>query len=51
MQKKQQMLQELPVALAQVKPGDTSENLLNQIKKSFYFLYHAKKLLKKYTKV
>ena len=51
MKKIQQMLQGLPVALAQVKPDDTSENLLNEIKKSFYFLYHAKKLLRKYTKV
>ena len=28
-----QMLQKLPIALAQVKSGDTSENLLNEIRK------------------
>ena len=27
-----QMLQRLPISLAQVKPGNTSENLLNEIR-------------------
>ena len=30
-----QMLQRLPIALAQVKAGNTSKNLLNEIKKSY----------------
>ena len=33
------MLQRLPVALAQVKAGNTSENLLNEIHQIIYFLY------------
>ena len=31
-----QMLQRLPIALAQVKAGDTSENLLNEIRQIIY---------------
>ena len=38
-----QMLQRLPIALAQVKADSTSENLLNEIRKIIYFLYRAKK--------
>ena len=34
-----QMLQRLPIALAQVKAGNTSENLLNEIKQIIYSLY------------
>ena len=34
-----QMLQRLPVALAQVKAGNTSENLLNEIRKILYSMY------------
>ena len=34
-----QMLQRLPIALAQVKAGNTSENLLNEISQIIYFLY------------
>ena len=37
------MLQKLPVALAQVKADNTSENLLNGIRKINYFLYRAKR--------
>ena len=33
-----QKLQRLPIALAQVKAGNTSENLLNEIRKIIYFL-------------
>ena len=33
------MLQRLPIALAQVKAGDTSENVLNDIKQIIYSLY------------
>ena len=42
-----QMLQKLPIALAQVKTGNNSENLLNEIRKIIYSLYHSKKLLRK----
>ena len=37
-----QMLQRFPIALAQVKSGNTSENLLNEIGKIIYSLYRAK---------
>ena len=33
------MLQRLPIALAQVKAGNTSENLLNEIRQIIYSLY------------
>ena len=43
-----QMLSKLPIALGQLKSGNTSENLLNEIK--LYFLWiEQNKLLKKYT--
>ena len=38
-----QMLQRLPIFLAQVKAGNTSENLLNEIRQIVYSLYRAKK--------
>ena len=41
------MLQRLPIALAQVKASNTSENLLNEIKQEIYSLYRAKKVTKK----
>ena len=44
-----QMLQRLPIALAQVKAGNNSESLLNEIKLIVYSLYNKNKLLKKYT--
>ena len=44
-----QMLQRLPIALAQVKAGNNSENLSNEIRQTVYSLYQSKKLLKKYT--
>ena len=34
-----QMLQRLPIALAQVKAGNTSENLLHEIRQIIYSLY------------
>ena len=34
-----QMLQKIPIGLAQVKAGSTSENLLNKIRKIIYSLY------------
>ena len=42
-----QMLQRLPVALAQIKAGNNSERLLNEIRQMVYSLYHSKKITKK----
>ena len=42
------MLQRLPIALEQIKFGNTSENLLNKIKQIMYSLYRGKDLPKKY---
>ena len=42
-----QMLQRFPIALAQVKAGDTFENLLNEIRQIIYSLYRAKEITKK----
>ena len=39
-----QILQRLPIAPAQVKADDTSENLLNKICQITYFLYQAKEI-------
>ena len=33
------MLQRLPIALAQVKAGNKSGNLLNEVRQIIYFLY------------
>ena len=38
-----QMLQRLPIALAQVKTGNISESLLNEIRQIVYSLYQSKK--------
>ena len=40
------MLQRSPIALAQVKAHDTSENLPNEIRQIIYFLYWAKEITK-----
>ena len=42
-----QMLQRLPMALAQVKAGNNSESLLNEIRQIVYFLYQSKQITKK----
>ena len=42
-----QILQRLPIALAQVKVGNTSENLSNKIRQIIYSLYQAKEITKK----
>ena len=42
-----QLLQKLPIALAQVKTGNNSENLLNEIRQIFYSLYQSKEITKK----
>ena len=44
-----QMLQRLPVALVQVKAGNNSESLLNEIRQIVYSLYQSKEITKKYT--
>ena len=36
------MFRRLPIALAQVKVGNTSENLLNEIRQIIYSLYKGK---------
>ena len=41
------MLQRLPIALAQVKAGNISENLLNEIRQIIYSLYRAKEITQK----
>ena len=41
------ILQRLSVALAQVKAGNMSGNLLNQIRQIIYSLYWAKEITKK----
>ena len=38
-----QMLQRLPIALAQVKAGNNSEKILNEIREIFYSKYQSKK--------
>ena len=42
-----QMLQRLPIALAQVKAGNNSENVLNEIRQIIYSLYQSKEITKK----
>ena len=41
------MIQRLLIALAQVKTCNTSENLLNEIRKIIYSLYSEKEVTKK----
>ena len=42
-----QMLQRLPIALAQVKAGNNSESLLNEIRRIVYSLNKSKQITKK----
>ena len=42
-----QMLQRLPIALAQIKAGNNSESLLNEIRQIAYSLYQSKQITKK----
>ena len=42
-----QMLKRLPIALAQIKAGNNSESLLNEIRQIVYSLYRSKKITKK----
>ena len=43
-----QLFQRLPIAIAHVKAGDNSENLLNEIRQIVYSLYQLKEITKKY---
>ena len=42
-----QIPQRLPIALAQVKAGNNSKNLLNEIRQIIYSLYQSKEITKK----
>ena len=42
-----QMLQSLPISLAQVKAGNNSESLLNEIRQIIYSFYQSKQITKK----
>ena len=41
------MFQRLPTALAQVKAGNNSQSLLNEIRQIVYSLYQSKEITKK----
>ena len=41
------MLQRLPIAFAQVKAGNNSEDLLDEIRQIIYSLYQSKEITKK----
>ena len=46
------MLQRLPIIPAQVKAGNNSENLLNEIRQIVYSLYQSKEITKEvYNKI
>ena len=42
-----QMFQRLQIAIGQVKAGNTSGNLLNEIRQIIYALYQEKEVIKK----
>ena len=42
-----QMLQGLPISLAQIKAGNNSQSLLNEIRQIVYSLYQSKEITKK----
>ena len=42
-----QMLKRLPIAIAQMKAGNNSESLLNEIRQIVYSLYRSKEITKK----
>ena len=41
-----QMLKRLPIAVAQIKAGNNSESLLNEIRQIVYYLYRSKRITK-----
>ena len=46
-----QLLQRLPIAFAQVKAGNNSEGLLNEIRQIVYSLYQSKQITKVYNNI
>ena len=42
-----QMIQRLPIALAQAKAGNNSESLLNEMRQIVYYLHRSKEISKK----
>ena len=42
-----EMLERLPIALAQVKSGNNSESLLDEIRQIVYYMYQSKQITKK----
>ena len=42
-----QMIQRLPIALAQAKAGNNSESLLNEMRQIVYYLHRSKQISKK----
>ena len=46
-----QMLSRLPITLAQLKVGNNSQNLINEIRQLLYSLYRSKKLPKQSTTI
>ena len=42
-----QMLQRLPISLAQIKAGNNSQSLLNEIRQFAYSLYQSKEITRK----
>ena len=44
-----EMPERLPIALAQIKAGNNSESLLNEIRQIIYSLYQSKQITKNYT--
>ena len=42
-----QMLQRLPIALAQLEAGNNSESLLNEIRQTVYSLHESKEITKR----
>ena len=44
---RKQMLQRLPIALAQIKAGNNSKSLINEIRQIVYSLYQSKEITKK----
>ena len=43
-----QMLQRLPITLAQIKAGNNSETLLNEFRQTVYSMYQSKEITKNY---
>ena len=46
-----QIIQRLPLALAQVKGSNASENLLNEVRQIIYSLFRAKEIKKVYNNI